>query len=151
MTSHTCMTSHPYMYDITPAIFMTSYPIYMISPILHSWQHNDYTWNITHYICHPSHSIHVLHALSMPSQQVWKSLHLEHIWLHTHSKWHHIHTLWNQSSVFMTSQPLHSWHQTFYIWHHIHGLWHLIPYSCHITPTMFVNSYPLYLTSNTLC
>ena len=42
MTSHSvCMTSHehfmtsrPYRYDITSSIFMTSYPIYMISPIL---------------------------------------------------------------------------------------------------------------------
>ena len=35
MTSHEhFMTSHPYRYDITSIIFMTSYPIYMISPIL---------------------------------------------------------------------------------------------------------------------
>ena len=42
MTSHSvCMTSHkhfmtphPYRYDITCIIFMTSYPVYMISPIL---------------------------------------------------------------------------------------------------------------------
>ena len=35
MTSHECiMTSHPYKCDITSSIFMTSYPIYMISPIV---------------------------------------------------------------------------------------------------------------------
>ena len=42
MTSHSVcitshehfMTSHPYRYDVTSGIFMTSYPIYMISPIL---------------------------------------------------------------------------------------------------------------------
>ena len=35
MTSHEhFMTSHPYSYNITSSIFMTSYPIYMISPIL---------------------------------------------------------------------------------------------------------------------
>ena len=42
MTSHSVcmtsyehiMTSHPYSYDITSRIFRTSYPIYMISPIL---------------------------------------------------------------------------------------------------------------------
>ena len=35
MTSHEhFMTSHPYRYDITSSIFMTSYPIYMISPIV---------------------------------------------------------------------------------------------------------------------
>ena len=35
MTSHEhFMTSHSYRYDITSSIFRTSYPIYMISPIL---------------------------------------------------------------------------------------------------------------------
>ena len=35
MASHEqFMTSHLYRYDITSSIFMTSYPIYMISPIL---------------------------------------------------------------------------------------------------------------------
>ena len=35
MTSHEhFMTSHPYRYDITSIIFMTPYPIYIISPIL---------------------------------------------------------------------------------------------------------------------
>ena len=35
MTSHEhVMTSHPYRYDITSILFMTSYPIYMIAPIL---------------------------------------------------------------------------------------------------------------------
>ena len=35
MTSHEhFMTSHPYRYDITSSIFMTSYPIHMISLIL---------------------------------------------------------------------------------------------------------------------
>ena len=147
MTSHDLfMTSCMNMYDITPSMFMTSYPIYMISPILHSWQHNDYTWHLTHYICHPSHSICVvICTLSMPSQQVWKSPHLAHVWHNTHSKWHHIHILWHQSSVFMTSEPLHSWHQISYIWHHIHGLWHLIPYSCHITQTISVTSHPICL------
>ena len=35
MTSHEhFMTSHPYRYDITSRVFMTSYPIYMILTIL---------------------------------------------------------------------------------------------------------------------
>ena len=34
MASHIqFMASHPYRYDITSSIFMTSYPVYMISPI----------------------------------------------------------------------------------------------------------------------
>ena len=51
----------------------------------------------------------------------------------------------------MTSQPRHSWHQIPYICHHLQGLWHLVPYSSDITDTIFVNTYQLYLTSNTRC
>ena len=51
-------TLHPY--DITPSIFMTSYPIYMVSPILLSWQHYDYTCHLTHYILHHRHCICVV-------------------------------------------------------------------------------------------
>ena len=51
----------------------------------------------------------------------------------------------------MTSQPLHSWHQIPYIWHHFQGLWYLVPYTCHITQTMFVNTYQQYFSSNTWC
>ena len=87
----------------------------------------------------------------MPSQPLWKSSHLAHVWHDTHSTWHHNHTLWHHSSVFMTSQPLHSWHQIPYIWHHLQGLWHLVPYTCDIADTMFVNTYQLYLTTNTRC
>ena len=51
----------------------------------------------------------------------------------------------------MTSQPLHSWHQIPYIWHHLQGLWHLVPYTCDITDTMFLNTYQQYLSSKTRC
>ena len=124
----------------------------MISTLLLSWKHNNYTWHLTHYIWHHSHCIcAATPAVSMPSQQLWKSSKLAHVWHHTHSTWHHNHSLWHHLSVFMTSQPLHSWHQIPYIWHHLHGLWRLIPYTCDITDTMFVNTYQLYLTSNTWC
>ena len=105
MTSHEhFMTSHPYRYDITSNIFMTSYPIYMISPILLSGKHNDNAWHLTHYIWHHSHCICIVTlALSLPSQQLWKSSQFAHIWHHTHTTSHHIHTLWHESSVFMKS------------------------------------------------
>ena len=147
MTSHSVcmishehfMTSHPYRCDIISSIIMTSYPIYMLSPKLLSWKHNDYTWHLTHYIWHHSHCICVVTpSLSVASQQLWKSSQFSHIWHHIHSTSYHIHTLWHQSSVFMTSQTLHSWHQISYIWHHIHGFWHLIPYTCDITATISV-------------
>ena len=77
-------------------------------------------------------------ALLMPSQQLWKSSHLEHVWHHIHSTSCHIHTLWHQSCVVMTSQPLHSWHHISYIWHYIHGLWYLIPYTCDLVAIISV-------------
>ena len=146
-------TSHPYMYDITPSIFMTSYPIYMVSPILLSWQHYDYTCHLTHYIWHHRHYICVVTPIvSMTSQQVWKSSHLAYVWHHEHSTWHHIHTLWHQSSSFMTSQPQRSWDQIAYIWHQVtvYGISSPIPvtsqslylkhqthYGCEFTSTIF--------------
>ena len=147
MASHELfMTSYPYMYDITPSVFMTSYPIYMVSPILLSWQHNNYTCHLTHYIWHHRDCIYVITpAVSMTSHQVWKSSHLAYIWYHDHSTWHHIHTLWHESSSFMTSQPLHSWHEIFYIWCHFYGPWHLIPYKCDIIATLSETSHPLCL------
>ena len=54
------MTSHLSMYDITPIIFMTSYPLYMISHLLLSWQQYDYTWHLTHYVWHHRHFICVI-------------------------------------------------------------------------------------------
>ena len=141
MTSHEqVMTSHPYRYDITSIIFMTSYPIYMISPIL--FHENKTTIpgiSPTHCIWHHSHCICVVtSALSVPSQQLWKSSHLAKVWHHTHPTSHQIQTLWHQSSVFRTSQTLHSWYRISYIWHHIQGLLHLIPYTCDITAAISV-------------
>ena len=94
---------------------MTSYPIYMISPILLSLQHKDYTWHFTHYIWHHSHCIIVFTlAVSMTSQQVWKSSHLAYVWYYTHFTWNQIDNLWYQCSVF--------WHKNYYIWHCIHNI-----------------------------
>ena len=149
MTSHeNFMTSHPYRYDITSSIYMTLYPIYMISLLLFH-ENKVTTWHLTHCIWHHNLCICVVTpALSMPSQQLWNSSHLAHVWHHTPPTSHQIQTLWHQSSVFRTSQTLHSWYQISYIWHHVHGLWHLIPYMWQhrhyigkITPTMFVNTY----------
>ena len=83
MASHEpFMTSHWSMYNITPIIYMTSYPIYMISHILLSWQHSEYTLNLTHYIditatlsvsAHRWQHIHLYLCITvlMTSQQVW--------------------------------------------------------------------------------
>ena len=130
------------MYDITPIIFMTSYPIYMISPILLSWQHNNSTWHFTHYIWHQSHCISVVTpSVLMTSQQVCKSSHLAYVLHDTHSTWNHIDNLWYQCSVFTTSQPLTLTSYPSYLCHHIHCI-------DDITPTVFMKSHLLYMTTS---
>ena len=137
MTSHTGYLWHDnYIYDINATAFkktqlqLTPHSLYLTSQPL--------------YLCCNTRSID-------RSQQFGKSSHLAHIGHHKLSTWHHNHTLWYHSSVFMTSQPLHSWHQIPYMGHHLQGLWHLVPYPCDITDIIFVNTYQLYLTSNTRC
>ena len=87
MTSHEhFMTSHPYNYDITSSIFMTSYPIYMLSPILFHenkttipgisptvlditatapvWSHPLYQWLYNNYgSLHTSLTYDIIHSL----------------------------------------------------------------------------------------
>ena len=126
-------------------------PVSDIAPTVSVSSHRLH-WNLTHYIWHHSHLISVITpAVSMISQQVWKSSPLAHIWHHTHSPWNDIHNLWYQCSVLMTSQPLHSGHEISYIWHLIHCLWHLMPYNYDITPTLSVSSHPMYLFYQTQC
>ena len=162
------MTSYPSVYNITHSIFMTSYPIHMLSP--YCFQDNTTTisdisptiFNITATVPVSSHRWHThlywYIALSMTSQQVWKSSHLAHVWHHTQSKSHHIHSLWHQSSCFMTPQTLYSWHQISSVWSHIYSLGHhttlcmtsshcILPHVhciCVITPTLLMTSQTLY-------
>ena len=147
------MTLHTSMYNITPSIFMTSYPICMLSPycfhdntmtipdispsifdttatvsvLLHKWQTHLYRCS----------------AVSMTSLQVCNSSHLAHVWHHTQPTSHHIHTLWHQCSCYMTSQTLHLWPQTSSMWHHIYSIGH--------HTTLCMTSSPLYLTTRPLC
>ena len=57
--------------------------------------------------------------------------------------------LYDITTTFTDIKRLHSWHQIPYIWHHLQGLWHLVPYTCDITDTMFVNTCQIYLTLKT--
>ena len=146
------MTSYPSVYNITPSIFMTSFPIHMLSP--YCFHDNTTTipgisptiFDITATVCVSSHRWHThlyrCIALSKTSQQVCKSSHLAHVSHHTQSKSHHIHSLWHQWSCFMTPQTLYSWHQISSVWHHIHSLGH--------HTTLCMTSSPLHLTSRPL-
>ena len=146
------MTSYPSTYNITPSIFMTSYPTHMLSPYCF---HDNTTipdisptmFDITATVSVSSHRWH-MHlyrciAISMTSQAC-KSSHLAHVWHHTQSTSHDIHTLWHQWSCFMTSQTLHSWHQIASIWHHIHSLGHHTTL-CMTSSSLYLTSCPLYL------
>ena len=125
---------HTSMYNITPTIFMTSYPISTLS--LYRFHENTTTipgispaiFDITATVSVSSQGWHThLYrriALLMTSQQVCKSSHLAHVWHHTQSTSHHIHTIWHERSCFMTSDTRNSWHQIFSLWHHIHSLGH---------------------------
>ena len=169
MISHTFMTSLPYMYDITPSIFMTSYPIYLMSHIMLSWQHKDSTLHLTHNIWHHSHCICVITQMTDTCEWMYHCIDdittcMEVITLGTHMTSYILYLTSNShfmtsmisfyditTTAFMTSDLLymtsHPWFMTshpLYLWHHSH-------YICNITLTMVVNSYPLYLTSNTLC
>ena len=145
------MTSHLSTYSITLSIFVTAYPIRMLSP--YCFHDNTTTipdtsptiFDMTATVYVSSHRWHThlyrCITVSMTSQ-VCKSSLLAHLWHHTQSTSHHIHTLWHQWSCFMTSQSLHSWHQISSIWHHIHSLGH--------HTTLCMASSPLYLTSRPL-
>ena len=141
------MTLYPSMYNIIPSIFMTSYPICMLSPYCF---HDNITttpdisptvFDITATVSVSSHRWHThlyrCIAVSMTSQQVCKSSHLAHVGHHTKSTSHHIHTLWHQWTCFMTSQTLHSWQKISSTWHHT---------TLSMTSSLlFLTSRPLYL------
>ena len=152
------MTLYPSMYNITPSIFMTSYPICMLSRYCF---HNNTTsindnsptiFDITATVSVSSHRWHKHEyrwiALLMTSQQVCKSSHLAHVWHHTQSTSQHIHTLWHQLSCFMTSQILQTRLQISSIWHHIHALGHHTT-SCMTSSPLYLTSRPLYLCHHT--
>ena len=150
MTSHEhFMTSHPYRYDITSRIFMTSYPIYMASPTL--FHENKTTIpGISSTVFDVTTSASVwLH----PRYQCLKNCYADlHTW-HTYDIIHTLHyikfRLYGINSQFLghhkqTSHPRLIISHPLYLWHHS-------DYIGNIIPTMFVNTYQLYVIWNTLC
>ena len=158
-TSHEYfMTSHPYRYDITSSIFMTSYPIYMISPILFHenktiisdisptvfditatasvWSHPLYQCLQNNYgSLHTWHTYDIIHNLHHIKSSLY-DINRQYLGPHKHCI-HDIRSIYDITSRFMTSHPLYLWHHSHYI-----GI---------TTPTKILNTYQLYLTWNTLC
>ena len=170
MASHVhFLTSHPYRYDITSSIFMTSYEINMMSPIVfHENKMNipDISPTVFDIIAPPSVR---WHPLSQCLHNYYGSLHTWHTYdiIHTlhHIKFRlydinrqhlgHPNTAFMTSDlVYMTSHPQFMTSHPLYMWNDSH-------YIGNITPTMFVNiNYiwheahcvktiqPLYMTSH---
>ena len=66
--------------------------------------------------------------------------HLDNVWNLLHYTRLHILALWHQATIFMTSQPLYLTSHPLYLCHHIHSI-------DDITPTEFLRSHALYMTT----
>ena len=92
-----CNFTPIYVWHHTQYMYGIIFSIYDITHTV-SWKRNNFTWHLTHSVWHHSHCICVATpTLSMPSQQLWKSSYLAHVWYHTHPKSHQIQILWHQS------------------------------------------------------
>ena len=145
-----------YAWDITAIICV-------ITPTVRPTSHAFFVWHHTRHIsgivstmqditsslydlkplclCHHSHYIWPLvYCICVITSTVLMISHQMSFWDRIHySSQHHIYCIRHDTHC-MTSQPLLSWHQIPYISHHLQDLWHVIPYSCDITDTMFVNT-----------
>ena len=92
-------------------------------------------------LCHHTHYIwHCVHCICVTTSTVLMISHQLYFWHHIrYNSWYHIHSIRHDRNC-MTSQPLHSWDQIPYIWHHLNCLWHLVPSTCEITDSMFLNT-----------
>ena len=160
MTSHEhFMTSHRYRYDITCSVSMTSYPIYMISPLL--FHENKTTipgisptvFDITASASVWSHPLYQCLHNSYGSLQTGHKYDIIHTLHHIRFRLYDINSqyLGHQNAAFMTSDLLYMTSHPRFITSHPLYLWHHSHYISNLTPTMFVNTYQLYLTWNTLC
>ena len=163
------MTSHPYSYDIKSSIFMTSYPLYMISPIL--FHENKTTipaisptvFDITatvsvwsHPLCqclhdftplYLSHYIHCIHYIKHPIYDI-THMAIQTLYVASDPLYLTLHPLCHQTQGFtyttptlcMTSQTLYMWHHIQYACYHNNCLWHYTP--------LYITSHPVYLWYN---
>ena len=125
-------TSHPYRYDITSSIFMTSYAIYMISPIL--FHENKTTipgisptvFNITA-------------TASVWSHQLYQCLHNNYGSLHT---WHTYDIIHNVHRIKFRLYDINRQ----YLLHRKHCIHDIISPIYDITPTVYDISSPIHVT-----
>ena len=117
--------------------------IYIISMLLLSWKHNNYTWHLTHYSWHHSHCICVItHICINASLYQWH-----------HNKYGSLRT-WHTYDIIHT---LHDITITLYdiipqcLCHHSHCIHDIICPTYDITSRFYDISSPVPVTSQTLC
>ena len=127
------------------ALFMTSYVLYMMSPILCVWPPKIYIRLETVNTANSSTLYVITTSMSKTSHLLCKASQAAYVCHYMHYKWHHIHSLWQQPLVFMTSHALYSLHHTHYIWYLIYSLWCHIHYVCYITQWLYLWHQTLYV------
>ena len=128
---------HNNIYDINATAFMKTQQLYLTSPPL-------YLTSQPLYMCCDTRSIVAITTIMevIPLGTCMTS-HTLYMISQSHFMTSFLSIYDISATAFMTSAPL--------IWQHLQGLWHLVPYTCDITDTMFVNIYQQYLSSNTRC
>ena len=128
------MTTILNIYDIPCTVFRTSHALYMtchllcmISQSLYVWQHTFYLWHHTQYIYRIISNIY-------DTTSILLSLQHNYTWHLTHYNWPHVHCICViTSTLSMISQPIN-------VWYHIQYLYDVLS-------TIFITSYPLFMTS----
>ena len=144
MTSHPLLlTTHHCFYVMAQTRFMTSYVLYMMSPILCVWLTQLYIWRETLENWNLFHSYVITPSLLKTSHLHCKISQVAYVCHHLGYTGYYIHTFW-QPLLLKTSHALHWLHHTPYIWHLIYSVWCHIHYLLHHTMT-------LSMASNTIC
>ena len=144
------LISHPFWYDITPTLCVTSYALYITShPLLklYLWQHTLYIWNHILYIGQHIHYTCEIRATNLCPQThfidnikptLCMTSHLAYVRHLSHYTRHHILTLWHQTTVFMTSHPLYLTSYPLYLCHHTQIISHITHIVCMISQPKYV-------------
>ena len=145
MTSHPLLlTTHHCFYVMAQTRFMTSYVLYMMSPILCVWLTQLYIWRKTLENWNLFHSYVITPFLLKTSHLQCKISQVAYVCHHLGYTGHDIHTFW-QPLLLKTSHALYWLHHTPYIWHLIYSVWCHIHYVCHITQWPYLWHQTLYV------
>ena len=126
-------------------MFMTSYPLYMMSHTLSVW-HKSSISDLIHFLSAITSTLYVItRTLSKTSHQLCKISQVAYVCHYVHSTWPHIHPLRKQPLVFMTSHALYWWHHMHYVWHVMYCVFYHIHYMCDIIQCLYFWHHTLYV------